>query len=101
MGSSAWGVGWWHFRAPRGGVAMVSLAAAGGAATIGGTSRGAGNNVGGVCVLRDAITAANTAWAVGGCGAGSASGTNIIPLPANGVITLTVADNTDPTYGPN
>jgi hypothetical protein len=47
----------------------------------------AGITVGGSCTLADAITAANTDAAVGGCAAGS--GDDTISLPANGTITLT------------
>ena len=44
------------------------------------------------CTLRDAITAANTDAATGGCSAGS--GADTIVLPTNATITLTVTDNT-------
>ncbi len=43
------------------------------------------------CTLRDAITAANTDTATGGCTAGS--GADTIELPADATITLTEADN--------
>ena len=43
------------------------------------------------CTLRDAITAANTNTATGGCPAGS--GADTIELPASATITLTAVDN--------
>ncbi|MGQ0700370.1 MAG: choice-of-anchor Q domain-containing protein [Panacagrimonas sp.] len=54
-------------------------------------------DVGGACTLVDAITAANTDAAVGGC-AGGAAGLDTIVLPANSTQTLTAVDNT--SYGP-
>lgn len=51
------------------------------------------------CSLRDAITAANTDTATGGCPAGR--GADIIVLAASAIYTLTVVDNTDPSHGPN
>jgi len=70
------------------------------AATITVNNISGAHNVVGSCVLRDAITAANTHAVVGGCGAGSGSGTNVIELPGGGVtISLTAADNTDFTNG--
>src|SRR5690606_12960001 len=51
------------------------------------------------CTLRDAITAANTDTATGGCPAGS--GADTILLAASAIYTLTVVDNTDPSLGPN
>ncbi len=49
------------------------------------------------CTIRDAITAANTDTAIGGCPAGS--GADTIELPADAIITLTMVDNQ--TSGPN
>ncbi len=60
------------------------------AATITVTSTSGGTG-GPDCTLRDAITAANTDAAVGGCAAGS--GADVIELPAGATITLTEADN--------
>lgn len=51
------------------------------------------------CTLRDAIIAANTDTATGGCPAGN--GPDIIELAAGATYTLTVVDNTDPSLGPN
>ncbi|MCH8853629.1 MAG: hypothetical protein IID41_13400, partial [Planctomycetes bacterium] len=45
------------------------------------------------CTLRDAITAANTDMATGGCPAGN--GADTIELPAGATITLTEVDNVD------
>jgi hypothetical protein len=52
--------------------------------------------VGGACTLVDAITAANTDTATGGCPAGS--GVDTIVLPAGSTQTLTSVNND--TYGP-
>ena len=52
--------------------------------------------VGGACTLVDAITAANTDTATGGCPAGS--GADTIVLPAGSTQTLTEVNND--TYGP-
>jgi hypothetical protein len=52
--------------------------------------------VGGACTLVDAITAANTDTATGGCPAGS--GADTILLPAGSTQTLTEVNNS--TYGP-
>jgi hypothetical protein len=52
--------------------------------------------VGGACTLVDAITAANTDTATGGCPAGS--GADTIVLPAGSTQTLTAVNNS--TYGP-
>ena len=52
--------------------------------------------VGGACTLVDAITAANTDTATGGCVAGS--GADMIVLPAGSTQTLTEVNND--TYGP-
>jgi hypothetical protein len=52
--------------------------------------------VGGACTLVDAITAANTDTATGGCPAGS--GADTIILPAGSTQTLTEVNNS--TYGP-
>jgi hypothetical protein len=52
--------------------------------------------VGGPCTLVDAITAANTDTATGGCPAGH--GVDTIVLPAGSTHTLTDVDND--TYGP-
>ena len=57
------------------------------------TAQAAGITVGGSCTLVDAITAANTDAAVGGCAAGS--GDDTIFLPANSTITLTSPDMTN------
>ena len=68
------------------------------AATIYVTSTSGAKNVATSCVIRDAITAANTHAAVGGCAAGSATGSNVIELPPGGaLISLTAADNIDPS----
>lgn len=53
-------------------------------------------NVTGSCTLVNAITAANTDTATGGCPAGS--GTDTIVLPAQSTQTLTSVNNT--TFGP-
>ena len=60
------------------------------AATITVTSESGGTG-GPDCTLRDAITAANTNTATGGCPAGS--GADTIELPAGATITLTAVDN--------
>ncbi len=60
------------------------------AATITVTSDSGGTG-GPDCTLRDAITAANTDTATGGCAAGN--GADTIELPARAVITLTEGDN--------
>ncbi len=54
-------------------------------------------NVGGGCLLVDAITAANTNNAIGLCKAGR--GADTIVLPASSTHTLTTANNSTP-YGP-
>jgi len=54
-------------------------------------------NVGGACTLVDAITAANTDTATGGCTAGS--GADTINLQSGTTYTLTTVNN--PQYGPN
>src|SRR5262249_2332166 len=54
--------------------------------------------VGGGCSLVDAITAANSDSATGGCIAGS--GADTIDLPIGSTQTLTAVNNTDP-YGAN
>jgi hypothetical protein len=61
-------------------------------ATIVVDSNSASNNVAGACTVRDAITAANTDAATGGCIAGS--GNDTIALPIGASITLTDIDNT-------
>ncbi len=48
------------------------------------------------CTIRDAITAANSNAAVGGCAAGGV-GSDTIELPAGVTITLTVPDSPDPS----
>ena len=57
------------------------------------TSTSGEANVEGECTLRDAITAANTDTAVGGCPAGA--GDDEIHLPEGAVITLSEVDNTE------
>jgi hypothetical protein len=54
--------------------------------------------VGGGCTLADAITAANTDTATGGCVAGS--GDDTIVLETDATYTLTASDNTDSFWGP-
>ena len=66
------------------------------AATITVTSESGGTG-GPDCTLRDAITAANTDTATGGCVAGN--GADTIELPVDATITLTEPDNN--TDGPN
>ena len=89
--------GWqWRAQARAGRIA----AAQAGGATIVVTDTSGGTGAPG-CKLRDAITAANTNTATGGCAAGTSTGTapDIIVLPANATITLSTADNS--TYGFN
>jgi hypothetical protein len=76
--------------------AVFGAAVAAPAATIVVTSDTGG--IGGpACTLRDAITAANSDTATGGCQAGS--GVDVIELPVGAIITLTEVDND--TDGPN
>lgn len=78
---------------------------AGVAATIFVTSNSGASNVAGACVIRDAIVAANSQSAVGGCTAGTAAGNTIELPPGGSVISLTDVDNSDLTpntgYGAN
>lgn len=90
----------WHVRIPRVRLTAIILclialfaepAPAAHAATI--TVNDTDGGTGGPgCKLRDAITAANTNTATGGCTAGD-SGADIIELPNGVIITLTVVDN--------
>ncbi len=64
------------------------------AATITVNDPSGGHDIVGSCVLRDAITAANTQAQVGGCTAGSA-GMNVIELPLDASIALSEIDNSD------
>jgi len=81
-------------------LATVFLALYGGsalAASIVVDSTSGDHGVAGQCVLRDAITAANSHTATGGCPAGT--GNDTITLPAHAQITLSEIDNT--TLGAN
>lgn len=69
------------------------------AATITVTTTADDTTANGNCTLREAIQAANSDAAVDACVAGS--GADTIELAASSTYTLTVADNTDPTLGPN
>ena len=72
---------------------LVLSAPAALAATITVDTASGGANDPNQCTLRDAITAANTDAATGGCSAGA--GADTIILPANATITLTTPDNPD------
>ena len=75
------------------GTALACAAAASHAATITVTST-AETTGGPACTMRDAITAANSDLATGGCPQGV--GPDVIVLPAGALFTFTVANDLEP-----